>query len=71
MAGTVVTRIGEIMKEKNITNKELVDATGLNARTIHALSRDQYERLGLDTIAVLCDALKVQPGDLFKYTKGK
>ncbi len=71
MPGIVTTRIGEILQEKGWKEKDLVEASGLNARTVHDLVRGTYERLGLTTIALLCDALKVQPGELFKYTKGK
>ncbi len=69
--GTVTTRIDEIMEEKGMTESQLAAATGLNPRTIHDLVRGNYERIGLSTIALLCDTLNVKPGDLFKYTKGK
>ncbi len=69
--GTVTTRIDEILAEKGMTEGDLARATGLNPRTVHDLARGSYERIGLKIIAALCDALKVQPGDLFKYTRGK
>ncbi len=69
--GNVTTRIDEILEEKGMTEADLARATGLNPRTVHDLARGGYERIGLKVIAVLCDALKVQPGELFKYTKGK
>ncbi len=69
--GNVTTRLDELMQEKNMNETELAAATGLNPKTIHDLARGRYERIGPSTIAVLCDVLKIQPGDLFKYTKGK
>ncbi len=69
--GTVTTRLDELLEEKNMTIAQLADATGLNPKTVHDLARGKYDRIGLSTIAVLCDALKIQPGDLFKYTRGK
>lgn len=65
--GTVRLRVPEIAKSKNLSVKELVEATGLSRNTASALMRGFYDRIGLDTIARLCDGLDVEPGELFEY----
>ncbi len=67
--GSVTTRIDELLEERGLSEKKLAELTGLNPRTVHDLVRGNYERIGLGTIATLCDVLHVQPGDLFKYKK--
>jgi putative transcriptional regulator len=66
--GTVRLRVHDIVKERGMTTSELAQKTGLTFNTASALARGIYDRIGLDTIARLCDGLKVQPGELFVYT---
>jgi DNA-binding Xre family transcriptional regulator len=66
--GTVRLRVPDIVKARGMTASELAQATGLTFNTASALARGFYDRIGLETIARLCDGLKVQPGELFEYT---
>jgi len=65
--GTVRLRVPEIAKARGMTTSELARATGLTFNTASSLMRGFYDRIGLETIARLCDGLQVQPGELFEY----
>lgn len=69
MTGTVRLRVSEILAQKGMTAGDLAKKAGFNHNTALALARDAYDRIGKDTIARLCDALEVTPGDLFCYQK--
>lgn len=69
--GTVRLRVPDIVKDRGMTASELSRATGLAFNTASSLVRGFYDRIGLDTIAKLCDGLNVEPGDLFEYTPDK
>ena len=65
--GAVRLRVPDILKERGMTASDLARATGLTYNTASALARGFYDRIGLDTISMLCAGLNVQPGDLFVY----
>jgi putative transcriptional regulator len=69
MTGTVRLRVSELLKERGMTAADLAKKAGLNHNTALALVRDAYDRIGKDTIAKVCDALEVTPGELFDYQK--
>ncbi len=65
----ITFRIHEILEEKGITVSEFSRLAGINYRTALDICNNQYKRVGLDTIAKICDALNVTPGELFLQTK--
>lgn len=67
MAGSVKIKLNEILKSRGISKQKFAEMSGMNYRTIHDLTRDKYERIGLTTIATICDSLNVLPGELFEY----
>jgi putative transcriptional regulator len=66
---TIKWKLNQIMFERRIKNKDLVQATGLHINTVSKLknSRTMPERLTRETLDKLCKALKVQPGDLLIF----
>jgi|WetSurMetagenome_2_1015567.scaffolds.fasta_scaffold1789727_1 putative transcriptional regulator len=71
MAGTVRLRVSEILTQRGMTAADLARKAGLNHNTALALMRNAYDRIGMETIARVCDALEVTPGELFFYEKDK
>ena len=69
MPGTVRLRVPEILKQRNMNTSEFAKASKLSFNTASALARGMYDRIGLETIARVCDALQVEPGELFEYTQ--
>lgn len=69
MTGTVRLRVSEILTERGMTTADLAQKAGFSYNTALALVRNAYDRIGMDTIARVCDVLQVTPGDLFCYNR--
>ena len=67
MTGTVRLRVSQLLKERGMTVADLAKKTGMSYNTVLALTRDASDRFDRGTIAKLCKALGVQPGDLIVY----
>jgi len=60
-------RVSELLKQRKMSRYALAKKTGMHIGTISLMARDAYERIGLNTIGLLCKALGVMPGELFSY----
>ncbi len=67
--GTVRLIVRAVSESKGIANPfALSSLTGLNYAICHRLWQGEQQRVDMSTLARLCDALKVKPGQLFEYT---
>lgn len=64
-------RLGDIMQERNLSNKDVVILTGVSRNTITSLAANATKRIDYDTLEGLCRGLKVLPGDLIEYIEDK
>ena len=63
---TIVSKIGEIAREKGITTSlDFARKTGFAYDTAHNLFTGSAKRFGLDTLDRVCEVLEVQPSELF------
>lgn len=60
-------RLGDIMKERGLQNKDVVELTGVSRNTITSLAANATKRIDYDTLGALCYGLGVTPGDLLEY----
>lgn len=60
-------RLGDIMKERGLGNKETVALTGVSRNTITSLAANATKRIDYDTIEALCKGLGITPGELIEY----
>lgn len=69
----ILFRIRDIVDEKRLSVDEFARLSSINYRTALDICNNQYRRVGLDTIAKICEALNVSPGDIFifKPTRGE
>ncbi len=65
--GTVNIRVSDLLKDKGMSVRELVDRTGMSYNTALALSRNASTRIDLDTLARVCDALDVDIDAVLEY----
>lgn len=66
---TVRLIIREVAEAKGITTPfALSNETGLNYAICHRLWQGEQRRVDVSTLAAICSALKVKPGQLFEYT---
>lgn len=64
-------RLGDIMQERNLSNKDVVTMTGVSRNTITSLAANATKRIDYDTLEGLCRGLNVLPGDLIEYIEDK
>ncbi|GGA06549.1 hypothetical protein GCM10008018_60520 [Paenibacillus marchantiophytorum] len=65
---SVRCRLGDIMKQRGLSNKEVVELTQISRNTITSLAANATKRIDYDTMNGLCNGLKITPSDLFEYT---
>lgn len=52
-------RLREILEERNIPQKEIIEQTGIRPGTLSALVRGTNERVSLPHLAIVMDYLKI------------
>jgi len=67
MTGAVRLRLPEIMKERKLKQVELAEKMNVHRQTVNRLTGG-VRQIDLDTLAKLCDALNLKPGDLLEYS---
>ena len=68
MTGAVRLRLSDILKERNLRQIDFAAQTGLSENTISDLTNNAVRQIRLDTLARICDALAIKPGDILIYT---
>jgi len=62
-------RLRVLMAERNMSNKQLSEMTGLHRVTISKLKRtDELKQITGETLNLLCQALKCTPNDLIEFS---
>jgi len=61
-------RLDEILRERNMTQTALAEKSGLSYQTINS-TVNQPAMIRMTTIDKLCDALDIEPKDLFVRVK--
>ena len=66
---TIKWKLNQLMFERGIKSKDLIEATGFHANTVSKLKnlREMPDRLERETLDKLCKALGVQPGELLVF----
>ncbi|MBU0494847.1 MAG: helix-turn-helix transcriptional regulator [Chloroflexi bacterium] len=66
--GKIVSRLRIIRAERNIKSmREIAEATGISPSTLYNFENAQTKRLDFRILALLCEHLECQPGDLLEY----
>jgi len=60
----------KILKEKNMTSKELAKLVGLTEANLSVLRSGRAKAIRFTTLNAICKALKCNPGDILKYMEG-
>lgn len=68
---TICLKVSELMEKQGISTAQLVKQTGIAYNTALGLRRGVATRIDLDVLARVCEALNVQPGDLFELVELK
>ncbi|MFF0831321.1 helix-turn-helix domain-containing protein [Brevibacillus sp. NPDC003359] len=62
------SRLGDIMKERGLTNKDVVELTGVSRNTITSLASSATRMISYDVLDAICTGLKISPADFFEHT---
>lgn len=63
-------KVGDILKERNITQKELSALTGINRNQIQRICSNQHTSINKKHLATIAKALNIEDlNDLFEITK--
>ena len=65
----VKSKLGALMREKNIKEGELAEKAGVRRNTVRALARDANTRIDLIVVEKIAAALGVRPMELFEETE--
>jgi putative transcriptional regulator len=73
VAMAVRLRIADLLEEREMTQTELARASGISLVTINAMASSERapKQIQLESIDKLCEALGVEPGELFERTTKK
>lgn len=62
---TVRATVSEILKKKGMSTREFANRAGISYNTALAWERGYPTRMDFATIGKICEALEVEPGELF------
>jgi putative transcriptional regulator len=63
--------LSKILGEKRWSQAELARQTGIGKNTISEIYNEFTERINLDYVDLICEALDCQVGDLFEFIPNK
>lgn len=66
----VVCHLDKLLAEREMTLVELSDLVGITVANLSILKNDRARAIRFSTLTAICDALDVQPGDLFTVDAG-
>lgn len=59
--------LDKVMQAKKLTQKDIIDLTGISRNTIKSLAANASTRIDFPTLDALCNGLNVTPGDLIEF----
>lgn len=65
MGEIYVSKVAELRKQKNLTQRQLADLVGVDPSTVRNWERDRDGTKTFAKIAKLCEVLNCSPSDLF------
>jgi DNA-binding Xre family transcriptional regulator len=63
-------RVGDLMKERGISEGDMWKRSGVARNSVRALMRGHVTRLDVKSIERIADVLEVQPTELFENIEG-
>ncbi|HLE03998.1 MAG TPA: helix-turn-helix transcriptional regulator [Anaerolineales bacterium] len=67
MPRTVRLTVAELLEKKGWSTAKFAEEAHLNYNQALNIRRGAYNRIDLDTIARICEALEIEPGELFIF----
>lgn len=68
MKPTIVIKLGCVMADRRMSLNELSERVGVTNVNLSRLKNGKVRAVRLETLALVCQALNCQPGDVLEYT---
>ena len=63
----IKNRIGELLKERGVSEKELMEHMGISRKTFDKLVQNESESIKYEHIESICRFLNVTPNDVLEW----
>jgi len=63
----IIINLDNVLKEKNMTSKELANRIGITEANLSILKTGKAKGVRFNTLAGICRELNCQPGDILEY----
>ena len=63
----IINRLPQLMAQKGISIRQLSQLTAVTYTTIRAIYHSERRRVQLEILGAICQALGIQPGDIYQY----
>ena len=67
MKDQIIINLDQVLKNKNMTSKELAGRIGRTEANLSILKTGKAKGIRFNTLASICRELDCQPGDLLEY----
>lgn len=67
MKDQIIINLDKVLKNKNMTSKELAGRIGITEANLSILKTGKAKGIRFNTLASICKELDCQPGDLLEY----
>ncbi|UHR03594.1 helix-turn-helix transcriptional regulator [Peptoniphilus sp. GNH] len=67
MKAQIIINLDQVLKNKNMTSKELAGRIGITEANLSILKTGKAKGIRFNTLASICKELDCQPGDLLEY----
>ena len=67
----IKSRIKVMLALREMTQKQLAEATGIRPPTVSALCMGTAKHIPISALDKICEVLGCQPGDLFEFIPGQ
>jgi len=63
----VIVHLDVMLARRKMRSRELAERVGITEQNISLLKSGKVRGVRFDTLALICEALQCQPGDLLEY----
>lgn len=67
MKDQIIINLDQVLKNKNMTSKELAGRIGITEANLSILKTGKAKGIRFNTLAAICKELDCQPGDILEY----
>lgn len=67
----IVCKLKVLLAERNMTQKELAERTGIRPPTVSALCVNTAKEIPVYALDRICDVLQCAPGDIYQHIKSE